>query len=133
MQRNFNYDETTLSRWRSEADPGSGMVPRGVQGDFNNNTRGSTRFLENGSYLRLRNITLGYNFGQAIKGRLGNMTNLRAYVTGTNLLTFTKYNGYDPEIGRIDPNNAENNYARGLDPGLYPVARSIIFGVQLGF
>jgi hypothetical protein len=59
MQRNFNYDENTLNRWRSEANPGDGSVPRGVQGDFNNNTRGSTRFLEDGSYLRLRNITLG--------------------------------------------------------------------------
>jgi TonB-dependent starch-binding outer membrane protein SusC len=133
MQRNFNYDENTLQRWRSEANPGNGSVPRGVQGDFNNNTRGSTRFLEDGSYLRLRNITLGYNFGDVIKGRLGNMTNLRAYVTGTNLLTFTRYTGYDPEVGREDPGNSGNNFTRGLDPGLYPLARSVIFGVQFGF
>jgi hypothetical protein len=133
MQRNFNYDENSLNRWRSEANPGNGSVPRGVQGDFNNNTRGSTRFLEDGSYIRLRNITLGYNFGDVIKGRLGNMTNLRAYVTGVNVLTFTKYTGYDPEVGRPDPNNSDNNYTRGLDPGVYPVAKSLIFGVQFGF
>jgi TonB-linked SusC/RagA family outer membrane protein len=132
MQRNFNYDENTLNRWRSEANTGEGLMPRGVQGDFNNNTRGSTRFLENGSYLRLRNITLGYNFGDIVRSRLGSMTNLRAYVTGTNLMTFTKYTGYDPEVGRENAASG-NNYTRGLDPGLYPLAKSIIFGVQLGF
>ncbi len=139
MQRNFNYDANTLNRWISEAEPGNGRVPRANSNDANNG-RVSNRYIEDGSFLRLRNLTVGYNFAQNIRSRLGNLANLRVYVTANNLLTFTKYTGYDPEVGsgyRQDANAGNPadgaNLNRNIDNANYPQARSVIVGVQVGF
>lgn len=99
-------------------------VPRIALNDPNNNRRMSDRFLEDGSYLRLKNVTLGYRvpFG-------GNsaVSNLRLYVSAQNAITLTGYSGLDPEIGQITGGLV------GFDAGRYPVARSFLFGAQIGF
>ena len=99
-------------------------VPRIALTDPNNNRRMSDRFLEDGSYLRVKNVTLGYRvpFGTGSA-----VSNLRLYVSAQNILTLSGYSGLDPEIGQITGGLV------GFDAGRYPVARSILFGAQIGF
>ena len=139
MQRNFNYDGNTLNRWISEQNPGNRRVPRANSNDANNG-QVSNRYIEDGSFLRLRSLTLGYNFPQGVRSKLGNLSNLRIYATANNLLTITKYTGYDPEIGsgyNQDPNSGNPTYGanlnRNIDNANYPVARSFLAGVQVAF
>jgi len=86
----------------------------------------SDRWLEDGSYVRLRNLELAYNFSKKALGRLG-FDNSRLFVSGQNLLTFTKYRGLDPDITGV------NIFERGLDNGQYPALRIISAGVSFGF
>jgi hypothetical protein len=103
-------------------------IPRAVGNGNVDNVRNSTRFVEDGSYVRLKSLTLSYALlennpkGNAIR-------NLSLYVTGQNLLTFTNYRGLDPEV------NAFGNSATelGIDYGTYPQARTLIFGVNVDF
>ncbi|WP_343328527.1 TonB-dependent receptor [Polaribacter staleyi] len=100
-------------------------VYRGAQ--THDNFRGRNDFwLEDGTYVRLRNITLGYNFNKKMLTKM-KLSKLRLYVAGQNLLTFTKYTGYDPEVG----NNGLST--RGIDKGTYPVSSQVRAGIQLGF
>jgi len=87
-----------------------------------------SRWVEDASYIRLKNVTLGYNIPQALIGRIG-LTRLRAYVTGTNLLTITDYTGYDPEVSSFNTSDANI----GVDFGSYPTSRTVTFGVDLTF
>ena len=138
MQRNFNYDSRTLNRWISESNPGNGEVPRANSNDANN-SQVSNRYIENGSYLRLKNLTLGYNFGKGALGMLKGLANLRVYATASNLLTITKYTGYDPEVGasyNADPNAngpSKANLNRNVDNASYPIPKMFLVGVQVGF
>ena len=84
------------------------------------------RWLENGSYLRLRNIELGYNLPKGVLSRAG-FTNTRIFISGQNLLTFTKYTGLDPDITGV------NIFERGLDNGQYPALRILTAGINVGF
>lgn len=84
----------------------------------------STRFLENGSYLRLKNVQLGYTLPKSVSG-LARLNSLRFYVTAQNLLTFTDYTGYDPEV-------VSGTLSRGIDDGSYPNIRTVTIGAQLG-
>ncbi len=86
----------------------------------------SDRWLEDGSYLRLRNLEIGYNLGKSTIERIGFKT-ARIYVSGQNLLTFTKYTGLDPDIAGV------NIFERGLDNGQYPALRIISAGINFGF
>ncbi len=88
----------------------------------------STRWLEDGSYLRLKTLTLGYNFSPEFTQRLG-MRTLRIYTQGQNLLTFTNYTGLDPEVNQ----NARNPLLAGDDFGTLPQSRTISFGINLEF
>ena len=91
----------------------------------------SSAFIEDGSYLRLKNVTLGYTLPTKLTEKI-KLNNLRLYAQAQNILTFTKYSGFDPEIGT----NADLNYEGpeyGIDRGVYPQARSIVFGVNLQF
>jgi TonB-linked SusC/RagA family outer membrane protein len=114
--------EKFLNAWTP--DNPSTDVPRIALNDPNNNRRMSDRFLEDGSYLRLKNITLGYTvpFGTGSV-----ISNLRLYVSAQNAITLTGYSGLDPEIGQITGGLV------GFDAGRYPVARSFLFGAQVGF
>jgi hypothetical protein len=84
----------------------------------------SDRFMEDGSFMRLRNITLGYTLPQ-IKG----VYRARLYVSGNNLLTLTRYSGYDPEVNTFGGNNVRV----GIDNGVYPMAKSFLGGIQVTF
>ena len=100
-------------------------IPRAVLGDPNRNSRASTRFLEDGDYLRIKTIQLGYSLPSSVLETL-ELDKFRVYLTGQDLFTFTKYSGLDPEVGG-------DVLSRGIDINLYPKYKSIIFGVQLAF
>ena len=114
-----------LNRWT--ATNTNTEVPRAVQGDPNNNRRTSTRFLEDGSYLRLKTITLGYNLPTSIVS-VARISSARIYVSGQNVLTFTKYKGLDPEVSTFSGTNT----SPGTDFLTFPQARTIQVGVNIG-
>jgi len=87
----------------------------------------TTRWLEDGSYLRLKNVSLGYTIPKSLTSNVPSLGAVRVYVTGTNLLTFTKYSGYDPETP------GTGFYSRGVDNSSYPNVRTVIGGVQVNF
>jgi TonB-linked SusC/RagA family outer membrane protein len=116
----YNLDRHVLDAWTPE-NPGS-SIPRLSLNDANKNfSLPSDWYLENGSYLRLKNLTVGYTLPAAWSRRVRNGASLRLYGTVENLVTFTKYSGMDPEIGGV-----------GLDLGTYPVARTFTVGLNLG-
>jgi TonB-linked SusC/RagA family outer membrane protein len=88
-----------------------------------------SRYVEDGSYARLKNITLGYNLPQSLVSKIG-LTNLRAFVTATNILTLTGYSGYDPEVSSF---NLSTDAVRGIDLSNYPTVRTITLGINLTF
>ena len=100
------------------ADNVNGTIPN-PNGNTNNMTV-SSRFIENGSYLRLKNLQIGYNFSKNLISTLG-LSKLRIYAQMSNVFTITGYKGYDPEVGS------------GVDYGNYPQARTLIFGMNLSF
>jgi len=103
-------------------DPAS--ADRGIISNVRSNT---DRWLENGSYLRLRNVELAYSLPKTVTDKLS-ISNARVYVSGQNLLTFTKYTGLDPDVV-----GANFNLEPGVDLGSYPSSRIISFGLNLGF
>ncbi|MDB5233521.1 MAG: hypothetical protein JWR44_514, partial [Hymenobacter sp.] len=114
-----NSSTRVLARWTG---PGtSNEVPRAIAGDPNQNLRVSSYFVEDGSYLRIKVLTLGYSLPKTLLSRFGTQT-VRVYVTGQNLLTLTKYSGFDPELG-----------GSGIDRGVYPQSRVFLAGINLGF
>lgn len=116
------------TRWRSVDQPGDGKSPRAVRGALNNNLRYSSFFVFKGNYMRIRNVTLNYNLPQNLSRKM-KMQAARVYLTGTNLYTFTKYPGYDPEIS----NSGDNLLAAGIDYAGYPPARTITAGLSVTF
>ncbi len=95
-------------------------------------TRMSNFFVEDGSYLRLRNVTLGYTVPKSITEKLG-VEKLRIYGGGKNLFTLTKYTGLNPEVGGLDGDNTFQTLTMGVDIGVYPVTRMIYFGANITF
>lgn len=132
--RAFNLTERVYDeRWTGEGT--SNTMPRVSWLGSSNNKTPSSRFLEDGSYLRLKNLQLGYNLPEKLTNRL-HIKNLRIYVTGQNLWTITKYSGLDPEMNTSDNLNNEKyrgDVAAGIDWGTYPSARSYIVGVNMNF
>ncbi|MDO7873301.1 TonB-dependent receptor [Hymenobacter sp. ASUV-10] len=92
-----------------------------------NSLRQTTRWVEDGSYLRLRNIQLGYTFPKALTSRVQSLGSVRIYVTGRNVFTLTKYLGYDPETPGV------GTFGRGIDDGSYPNVRAFTGGLQVEF
>ena len=116
-----NLPSWMLDRWTG---PGtSNKIPRLVAGEDNRNWRASDLYIKNGAYCRLKNIQLGYTIPASIT-RKASIDRLRIYVAAENLLTFTKYDGFDPEIGDGD---------MGVDKGIYPQARTITLGASISF
>ncbi len=105
------------------------LIPRIAPGDPNGNNRISSNFIEDGSYLRLKNITLSYNFPKTLLKNLF-ITGLKASVGAQNLFTITKYKGYDPEIGMV---NYGGTVMAGVDTGRYPSVRMYSFGLLADF
>jgi len=126
MNSVFGQTAPVRDRWQ----PGktSTTMPRAVYGDPNNNRRTSDRWLEDGSYLRLKNVVLSYGLPSAVLTRL-KINSLRFFVQGQNLLTATKYKGFDPEVSAFSTTNT----APGTDFLTFPQARTITFGLNLGF
>ncbi len=105
-------------------------VPEARNGDPNRNFRSSDFFVRDGSYCRLKELRLSYNFKQDLIKKLG-LSSLTVSATAYNLCTWTKYDGLDPEIGRLEGNES-TNIAMGIDHGNYPQARSFTFGIKFG-
>ncbi len=103
-------------------------VPRATTADPNDNDRISDRYIEDGSYLRIKNITLGYTFKKELISRWG-LQNVRAYVNLQNVATFTHYSGYDPEIGA----STQSTNVYGLDNGRYPSPTVYSVGLNVTF
>jgi hypothetical protein len=103
-------------------------IPRAHYADPNQNTRMSDRYLEDGSFLRIKNISFGYTVPPSFSKKYG-IQNLKVYTNMQNLFTFTSYSGFDPEIGQdtLDP------YVFGLDNGRYPAPRLVSFGLNITF
>jgi len=102
--------------------------PRPIADSSNNNLLISDRYVEDGSYLRIQNITLGYSLPQDVISKY-KISRLRLYGSAQNLYTFTNYSGYDPEIGSFN----QNVLLSGIDNGRYPVARTFLVGLNLEF
>ena len=131
-----NASTAVLDRWTA-TNP-STTQPRAIQGDPNGNTRVSDRYVEDGSYLRLKNISVGYSLPSTTLSNFagGSISKFRLYVSAQNLLTFTNYSGYDPEVGPslgIAATNGNSNSEIGIDRGQYPQSKSILFGLQIKF
>ncbi len=124
----FGQYATILKRWTPQNAHNDIRYPRAVFGDVNNNRRTSTRFLEDGSYLRMRNITLAYNFSSSLLQKM-KISRLRVYVQGQNLVTWTKYSGFDPEISTF----GETTTAGGTDFLTFPQAKQVSFGLNVTF
>jgi len=103
-------------------------LPRATQADPNDNDRVSDRYIEDGSYVRLKNISLGYTFPKAWTKKLA-IENLRIYANIQNLVTITKYSGYDPEVGA----STTSANVFGLDNGRYPSPTTYSFGLNVTF
>lgn len=117
-----NYQTTALGRWTGEGT--SNTYPRLTTTDTNLNFNNPSDFyLEDGDYLRFKTIQLGYSFPRDVLDKI-KIDRLRLYLTGENLFTFTKYTGYDPEIG---------GNVMGIDRGYYPQAKTGMLGVNLQF
>jgi len=100
------------------------------------NLRASDRFLENGSYMRLRNLTVGYAVPKTILNTVAGhvFSSFRVYVTAMNLLTVTNYKGYDPEVSAGVSSDARSFiFTKGVDMGQYPQPRTFLIGLQVGF
>src|SRR5690606_1943959 len=94
--------------------------------------RVSTRWIYDGTFTRLKNLAVGYNFPQPVLDKL-KINRLRLYVSAQNILTFTKYEGYDPEVNYQSSGATNGNRNLGLDYGSYPNAKSYTVGLNIGF
>ncbi len=135
MVRFFNAGTRVLDAWTPTNT--NTNVPRAISSDPNQNARTSNRFIEDGSYLRLKNVMLSYNIPdrslQSItKGAVKSFT---LYVSAQNILTFTKYTGYDPEVGNRAPGSGsgQSNLTNGIDYAVYPQPKAFQIGINANF
>lgn len=124
MKEYRNYSANALNAWTPQNK--NTDVPRAVKDDPNGNSRVSDRFVEDGSYFRLKTLQVGYSLPASLLSKV-KVDALRLYVGANNVFTITNYSGYSPEIV------GGNIYNRGIDFGAYPLFRNINFGVELKF
>ena len=122
-----NYTTAILQRWTGEGT--SNRIPRVTEQNIN--WQFSDLFIQDGDYLRISNITIGYNFAKLLKCKA--ISQARIYAQVQNLVTFTKYDGMDPEIGYGPEGDNGMGWASGIDVGYYPRPRTILFGINLKF
>lgn len=120
-----NISTDALNRWREQGDVTNYPKPTRLD-PMKNDNRVSDRWIEDGSYLRLKNVTFAYEFPDSILEKL-KIKRLRTYVTGQNLITWTHYPNYDPEV------NSYSGLQIGVDNGSYPQSRTVLFGLNLEF
>jgi len=129
MSKPFNQTTAVLDRWRAEGDVAT--LPAAGQ-NSGANLAFSSWYVENGDYLRLKNLTLGYTLPSTLLGEV--FSKVRVFASAQNLFTITKYSGYDPEISSYSPD--DNNiaiFARGIDQYQRPNPTTYRFGLQLNF
>lgn len=127
MEGGNNAQADALNRWNSESDPGNGQVVRANRSATGMNGTTSTWHVEDGSYMRIKNITFGYTLPKQWLTKAG-INHTRVYFSTQNPFTFTKYSGYNPEV-----NMKGNSLTPGIDYGTYPLAKSFVFGLNLTF
>lgn len=130
MEGSGNQYAVVDERYRSPENPGNGWVYKASRGGTqSNSTRLSTFYLQDGSFFRCTNITIGYSLPKISQWSKGVISNLRLYVAADNLFTITKYKGYNPEVDYNDG----SNLTPGVDYGKYPLMRAYNMGIQLTF
>ena len=118
------------NRWTGEGT--SNTQPRASWSAKSNNAKPSSRFLEDGSYLRWKNLQVGYTIPAKTLADIG-LSHVRVFASGTNLLTFTKYSGLDPEMTVSDNSKGDGDLARNIDWGTYPSAMVLMLGLDITF
>lgn len=121
-----NYTSEIFNRWHGEGT--SDLLPRLSSNPHRNTTFISDIYMKDADFVRINNLTIGYNFDKLIRN-VNAISDLQIYVTVNNLHTFTKYNGWDPEVRY----GGSAGWASGIDLGLYPLARTVMIGVNAGF
>lgn len=128
----MNQSAAVLNRWKKPGDITD--VPKATPNNVVN-AAPSSRFVEDGSYLRVKSLTLSYNLKSASLNKL-KVSRCMIYLTAENLLTFTKYSGFDPEVSAFSNKSqsaSNQNTAPGVDFGTYPQAREFVFGLNISF
>ena len=115
-------------RWRSPEEPGNGYLPRAIRSDYALGMSASSRYLFDASYVRIKDITLSYDFPGSITQKIG-LKGLNAYFNVSNVYTFTDYPGYDPEASQ----SGDSVTSAGIDSGVYPTPRTYTLGVKVAF
>ena len=126
---NFNNTRELLNRWQSASNSGNLNANRANRKAKGNNGRTSTWHIEDSSYLRLQNVSLGYYIPESLLEKL-NISKARVYVSGNNLYTWSDYTGYNPEVNLADGND---QLTPGLDYGVYPLAKTYSLGINVSF
>ncbi|HEU4790756.1 MAG TPA: TonB-dependent receptor [Flavobacterium sp.] len=121
MQDFKNQSTAVLNRWTTP-----GQITDVPKANDPNSLYNSNRWVEDGSYIRLKSVTLGYDFNKMMLG----LKSLKLYFTGQNLITWTNYSGFDPEVSAYNTNTGTSP---GIDYGTYPQVRTFIFGLKAGF
>lgn len=128
-----NQTKDQMNRWRNPGDITDVPQARLFEG---NGTGESSRYVDDGSYIRLKNVTLGYNLPSSVLSKI-KVNKLRVYASALNLLTFTDYKGWDPEVNSdsysVNANGTPNNTNQGIDFYSAPQAKTITFGINVGF
>ncbi|HYG40479.1 MAG TPA: TonB-dependent receptor [Cytophagales bacterium] len=125
----YNFEQHVFDRWRGEGT--SNTEPRATAGGYN--FQHSSRFVQDGSFLRLRSATISYDLSQSVAEK-AKMKSARIYIRGTNLLTWTKFTGYSPEVSGTQPGATGTGVLdNGIDYGTYPVSTVYSFGLNLTF
>ena len=132
LEGNQNQLTTVLKRWRSEADPGDGWMPRAYANPTGQTSQVSTHWVEDGSFIRLNNITLGYSLPQLFLNRYG-VERARIYLTAQNPLTITNYSGFNPEVSSTNDGTGDTVVTPGGDHGQYPTSKSFSLGFNITF
>ena len=127
MEGGNNCQVDALDRWQSESNPGSGYVVRANRSATGMNGTTSTWHIEDGSYMRIKNITFGYTLPKSLLTNVG-ISRARVYFSTQNPFTFTKYSGYNPEV-----NMKGGSLTPGIDYGTYPLSKSFVFGLNVTF
>ena len=129
MNANLTQHAMLRNRWRSEQDPGDGLIGRAMLNSRNGAPdQFSSFYVEDGSFIRIRSVHFAYNLPADFLSRF-RVQAARLYVSGANLYTFTKYRGYDPETNE----RGNSPVAQGVDLGGYPLARTFQFGMNVTF
>jgi len=123
-----NWTTAILNRWHGDGT--SNFLPR-VTINNSNWSEFSDIYLQNGAYLRVTNITLGYDFAKLIKFKY--MSKCRVYLAANNIFTFTKYDGMDPAVGYTASGQGNYSFGQGVDVGFYPTPKTYLIGLNVNF